>query len=142
MKRTLALVLLLAACAGQSTVPVWLNPGTPALRAEQDFLSCASNAERSFPERRGLGTIGVSVGTGFCRGSFCLGGTRGIANTGSRRDARNEALRDRALDACLQARGYTQTTLPACPPGPVTVLQSQPFDTRGLCVTDGRIATR
>lgn len=142
MKRSLLLVAVLAACAGQSTVPVWVNPGTLALTAEQDFLSCAAQAERDFPARPARSSIGISVGTGFCRGNFCLGGARQVGGFDERRASRNDVLRDRALDACMQARGYAETALPACPAGTVTVLQSQPFDTRGLCVAEGKIASR
>ena len=140
MKHLLPPLALLTACAA-ATEPVWLKPGTASLRAEQDFLQCAAQARRDFPQASRITTAPrVTIGGGLCRDGICLG-----TNTGP--DVfdidPNDPLRERAVNACMQAQGYQQTTLPACPSGAtVSVLSSQPFDTRGVCVTNGRIAAR
>ena len=142
MRRLLALAALplaLAACAAPRET-VWFAPGTPSLEAEQAFLGCAAEARRDFPERYRIATAPrITLGGGFCRGRGCIG--LDTAPEVFDTDA-NAALRARSVDACMQAKGYRETVLPGCPAGPVTVLQSQPFDTRGLCVANGRIATR
>ncbi|CTQ34085.1 hypothetical protein [Jannaschia rubra] len=134
--RYLAPLLLLAACAAPE--PVWIKPGTPALTAEQEFLACAAQARRDFPERSRIATApSVIIGARSCTGNFCIGGYNGpdIYDYD-----RNEPLRERSLNACMAAKGYRAADLPACPRGQVAVLQSQPFDTRGLCNANGRIA--
>ncbi|SFI29731.1 hypothetical protein [Jannaschia pohangensis] len=137
MKRILPLFLFLAAC-GIGTSPVWLKPGTPTLTAEQDFLACAAQARRDFPETRRITTApSVVIGGGLCRDGVCVG-------VNDRPDVfetdRNDPLRARAINACMEAKGYQRTTLPVCAAG-ATQLASQPFDTRGLCVANGRIAS-
>ncbi|WP_179380018.1 hypothetical protein [Jannaschia marina] len=135
--RTALPLLLLAACAG-GPEPVWLKPGTPSLRAEQDFLACAAEARRDFPERSRIATAPrITLGGGLCRSGVCVGAhnTPDVFDTD-----RNEPLRDRAVDACMTAKGYQKASLPPCPGGAARVLQSQPYDTRGLCVSNGRIA--
>ncbi len=136
--RLLALPLLLAACAAGGQT-VWLSPGAPALRAEQEFLDCAARARRDFPPNIRIATAPrITLGTGICRNRFCVGANTAPDIYDTDRD---DPLRARALDACMQAKGYREATLPACPAGtPVTVLQSQPFDTRGTCVANGRLA--
>lgn len=140
MTRTLifALPVFLAACAAGPSA-VWVNPGVQALQAEQDFLACAAQARRDFPETYRIATAPrVTLGGGICRDRFCVGTSTGpeVFDTD-----RNEPLRERSLTACMQSKGYRQATVPACPAGaPVTQLQSQPFDTRGTCVANGRLA--
>ncbi|SDZ46206.1 hypothetical protein SAMN05444004_11566 [Jannaschia faecimaris] len=133
----LPLPLLLVSCA-PTPAPVWLKPGTASLRAEQDFLACAAQARRDFPERHRIATAPrVTIGGGLCRSGLCVGvnDTPDVFDTDH-----NEPLRQRAVEVCMQAQGYRQENLPACPAGPVAALQSMPFDTRGLCVANGRIA--
>ncbi|CTQ50689.1 hypothetical protein [Jannaschia donghaensis] len=133
----IALPFVLIGCA-PTLDPVWVNPGAPALQAEQDFLACSARARQDFPERSRITTSPrITLGTGLCRSGACIG-----VGTGSEvfDSDRNEPLRTRAVDACMQAKGYRQASLPACPAGSATVLASQPFDTRGLCVANGRIA--
>ena len=137
MKRILAIALLLAACAASSEA-IWLKPGADALTAEQDFLACAAKARRDFGTDRRIQTSPrVTIGVGACRTGICAGLENG-AEVFDRDD--NEGLRDRALNACMVAKGYALTDLPACPRGTARPLASQPFDTRGLCVANGRIA--
>lgn len=139
MKYTLPFLIVLSACGAGPTQPVWLKPGTPALTAEQDFLSCAAKARRDFPDDRRIDTSPrVTIGAGGCRSGICVGVENGSEVFD--RDA-NITLRDRALSACMGARGYDQRTLPVCKSGTGTRLESQPFDTTGLCVADGRIAS-
>jgi len=119
------------------TSPVWLKPGTPTLAAEQDFLACSAQARRDFPETRRITTApSVTIGGGICRDGICVG-------VNDRPDVfetdQNGPLRSRAVNACMEAKGYRQTALPACP-ADATSLASQPFDTIGLCVANGRIA--
>ncbi|MCK0166581.1 hypothetical protein MWU52_03360 [Jannaschia sp. S6380] len=136
MRYLLALVAL-SACA-PAPDPVWLKPGTPALAAERAFLSCAAEARRDFPERDRIATAPrVVLGGRVCDGNICLGGYNGPDIYSY---DRNGPLRERALAACMAAEGYRAADLPACPWGEATLLQSQPFDTTGLCVIDGRIA--
>lgn len=142
MRRALSLPLLalLAACAGTGSEPVWLKPGTPALAAEQDFLACAAEARRDFPADRRIATaprVTVGVGVRRCSGGFCYGGF-GQDPVIYDRDV-NAGLRDRALDLCMATRGYVERSLPRCTTSAAR-LQSQPFDTTGLCVADGRVA--
>lgn len=142
MRRILSLPLMavLAACVGTGSQPVWLKPGTPALAAEQDFLACAAQARRDFPaDVRITSRPNVTIGIGArrCDGPFCYGGFN-QAPIISERDA-NEDLRDRALDLCMTTRGYAERALPRCTTS-AAILASQPFDTTGLCVADGRIA--
>lgn len=128
----------LAACAGTSE-PVWLKPGTPALTAEREYLDCAADAQRDFPAASRIRSASrITIGTSFCRGPFCYGGYTGPDVYD---DDPNEDLRDRAVDACMATKGYRPADLPSCPTGEVTVLQSQPYDLRGLCEANGRIAT-
>lgn len=127
----------LVGCA-PSSEPTWLNPGTPALQAEQDFLGCAAQARRDFPELFRITTAPrVTIGGGFCRSNVCVGANNAPVIFDS---DRNEPLRSRSVAACMQAKGYRQADLPQCTGGTVTPLQSHPFDTRGVCVTNGRLA--
>ncbi|MGB3687957.1 MAG: hypothetical protein WBA02_01530 [Jannaschia helgolandensis] len=138
MKYTLPFLIALSACGAGPTQPVWLKPGTPALTAEQDYLSCAAKARRDFPADRRIDTSPrVTIGAGGCRSGICVGVENGsdVFN----RDA-NAGLRDRAVSACMAGRGYSQRSLPVCRARTATQLQSQPFDTTGLCVANGRIA--
>ena len=128
----------LAACAGTSE-PVWVKPGTSALTAEQDYLNCAAAAQSDFPTTSRIrSSPRITIGTSLCRGRFCYGGYSG-------QDVYdydpNEDLRDRAVNACMATKGYRSADLPPCPTGEVAILQSQPYDLRGLCEADGRIAT-
>ena len=142
MRRALAfpLILLVASCAGTATERVWLRPGTPALAAEQDFLSCAAQARRDFPAERRLDVgprVSVGIGVGRCRGNLCYG-VSNAAPILRERDASAD-LRERAVDACMLSKGYGERALPRCT-ATAAVLPSQPFDTRGLCAADGRVA--
>ncbi len=137
MRCLLVPLAFLSACAGVSQ-PVWLKPGAPAFQAERDLVACGREAGARFPERPRITTApSVTLGGGFCDGAVCIG----VNNRADVFDYdTNIPLRDRAVAACMGARGYGLTTLPACPAGPVRMLESQPFDTRGLCVAQGRIA--
>ncbi len=137
MRYALPMVLLLAACVG-SAQPIWLKPGSTALAAEQDFLGCAAAANRDFPPNRRIRTSpSVTIGLGGCRGNFCSGFNNGVEIYD---EDENKGLRARSVNVCMATKGYAQTRLPACPSGSVTPLASQPYDTRGLCVANGRIA--
>lgn len=154
MKYALPLLLLLAGCVAGPTEPVWLKPGTPALAAEQDFLACAAQARRDFPPDRRIAvsprvTIGVGIGNRRRHGGFGYGGIGGIGGYNGlggyggaevyERDG-NSALRARSLDACMLAKGYGERRLPKCTARVTEQLQSQPFDTTGLCLRNGRIS--
>ena len=140
MTRFLALVPLLAACAMPAARDVWLQPGLPVAAAERALLECRAEARARFPERPGIETtprvtVGVGVGDGDLRGG--LGTGVEILNVD-----RNAAPRAASVDACMIAKGYSAARLPGCS-GTVTPLATQPFDTRGVCVTqDGRLAGR
>ncbi|WP_144431758.1 hypothetical protein [Jannaschia seosinensis] len=139
MKLLLALppIALLVACAAGSEA-VWLRPGTPALAAERDYLQCAAEAQDAFPVTTRIATAPrITLSGGYCRDRICTG----VSNIPDIYDYdQNEPLRERAIDVCMRTKGYDRTVLPACDGGE-TVLQSQPFDTRGVCVTrSGRIA--
>ena len=128
----------LAACAGTSE-PVWVKPGTFALTAEQDYLKCAAEAQEDFPAASRIRSSSrITVGTQLCRGLFCYGG---YSSPDVYDYDPNEDLRDRAVNACMATKGYRSADLPPCPTGEVAILQSQPYDLRGLCEADGRIAT-
>lgn len=139
MRKILIALPLLAACAA-GTQSVWLKPGASAELALREEAQCAAEARNRFPERRGIATspsITIGVGTRICDGPFCAG-------IGTGREVydydRARAPRDQAFGACMGAKGYRLATLPRCN-GSVTPLASQPFDTRGVCVTrDGRLA--
>lgn len=132
-------LLLLASCAAPRQ-DVWLKPGTASLRAEQVFLGCAAQARRDFPERNQIATAPrVTIGTGICRSGFCLGVNNSpeIFSTD-----RNDPLRDRAVAACMQDKGYFQTSLPRCPAGAARPLAEHPADTGGLCLINGQTLAR
>ena len=149
MRRALPLVLLLAACATGAAERVWLKPGTPALAAERDFLACAADARRDFPPDRRIATAPrVTIGVGSCRGNLCVGGSRGLGGFGYGPDPYGPEiydtdaaadLRARAVDACMAGKGYVGRSLPRCT-ATAAQLASQPFDTTGLCVANGRVA--
>ncbi|WP_299815663.1 hypothetical protein [uncultured Jannaschia sp.] len=135
--RYLPLALFLAACAGVSD-PVWIKPGTPALKAEQEYLACAARAQTDFPvASRIRSSSRITVGTSICRGWFCYGG---YSAPDVHEDDPNEELRARAFDVCMTTKGYRAVDLPACSTQDAAILQSQPYDLRGLCEADGRIA--
>ncbi|MFO6463322.1 hypothetical protein ACK8OR_02930 [Jannaschia sp. KMU-145] len=138
MIRVLAPLALLAACAAADR-PVWLKPGVEAATAEQEFLSCAAAAQAQFPAATGIATAPrITLGGRVCEGSVCIG----AAGPDVFDYDRNDSLRDRAIAACMGAKGYDLATLPACS-GAVTPLRSHPFDARGVCVTgDGTLAAR
>jgi hypothetical protein len=131
-------LLVVAGCAEPVPERVWLRPGAPADEANRVLAACLSEAEGAFPEQRRVTatprvTVGVGVGSGGLRGGL---GTGVIFD----RQDRNESARGARLDACMGRSGYAPAALPRCDGGPVRPLQSQPFDPRGLCVADGRIA--
>jgi hypothetical protein len=134
MKRMLAIVLVLSACAGGATEAVWLRPGAPAYETDQVRLTCLREAEAAFPVRRSIVTTPrVTIGVGSRHD------VRGGVGTEFSNFDRNEERRDVALGACMGRQGYALTTLPRCA-GATSALQSQPFDVRGLCATGGRVA--
>lgn len=144
MNRALPLLLLLAACVPGGTEPIWLKPGASALAAEQDYLACAAQARRDFPADRRIAVAPrVTIGIGRCRGNFCFGGTDNFGGFGGadvyERDA-NAGLRERALNLCMAQKGYGERRLPVCTARTTSPLQSQPFDTTGLCIRNGRIS--
>ena len=132
--RTLLLpaLLALAACAGAPR-DVWLNPGTPAFRAETDLAACRARVDavalrRAAPPR-------IAIGGRSCSGNVCIGAVQGDVFGADDYAARRVA----EMGACMGARGYRLASLPACT-GTATPLESQPYDLRGLCVANGRIA--
>ncbi|MEM7489905.1 MAG: hypothetical protein AAF390_12370 [Pseudomonadota bacterium] len=140
MRYAIPLVLALAACDVPVQEAVWVRPGTPAFQAEQALVACARDARIRFPESRGIATSpSVVVGTGIGHHGFD-GGFFGGGVTVYDFD-RNEPRRDASLGACMAQQGFDLATLPSCPRGTaVTPLEAQPFDLRGLCVSDGRIS--
>lgn len=132
-------LLVLAGCAAPRQ-DVWLKPGTASLRAEQAFLGCSADARRNFPERSRIATAPrVTIETGICRSGFCLG----VNNTPEVFSSdRNAPLRDRAVAACMQDKGYFQTSLPRCPAGAARPLAKHPADPAGLCLINGQTLAR
>lgn len=135
--RVILSVLLLAACTvpGQS---VWLRPGTPTQTADIDLATCSREAQTALPERIRIATAPrVTIGASLCEGPLCIG-----VNDAPEifdYDA-NAGHRARTVAACMGAKGYGLTQLPRCPRGPTVPVQNQPFDIRGFCVAQGRIA--
>ena len=124
--------LSLAACAGAPR-DVWLNPGTPAFRAETDLAACRAEVDAALPRRSAPPRI--AVGGRSCSGNICIGAVQGDVFGADDYAAR----RISGMGACMGARGYRLASLPACR-GTATPLESQPYDLRGLCVANGRIA--
>ncbi len=139
MRCLLPVLVLLAACADPGPRPVWIKPGTSSSDAERSLLACQREAGLRFPERRGIATSpSVFIGGGIRNGNRF----GGIGTAVEIYDFdRNEAPREAAFGACMNRLGFALDELPGCPPGiEVQVLQAQPFDTRGLCVANGRIS--
>ncbi|MEM8824053.1 MAG: hypothetical protein AAGF30_10625 [Pseudomonadota bacterium] len=138
MRYALIGALALAGCAVPTAEEIWIRPGLSAFEADRTVAACAGNARVQFPERRALETvrsagIGIGVGNRGVRGG--VGGGITVFEVD-----RNEARRDASFYACMRQAGFTLVTLPGCGSGPATPLESQPFDVRGLCVANGRLA--
>lgn len=139
------MVFVLAGCAVQTAETIWVRPGTLAFEAEQATVACTQRARVQFPEDRAIETtpsavIGVGVGNRRHHHDRRSGGVFGAVGVDIFEVDRNEPRRDAAFAACLGRQGYAPVTLPSCRPGEAMPLESQPFDTRGLCVANGRLA--
>ncbi|MEM8849889.1 MAG: hypothetical protein AAGE03_07615 [Pseudomonadota bacterium] len=107
-------------------------------------MSCTQRARIQFPEDRVIETspsavIGVGGGNRD-RHHRRSSGVFGAVGVEIFEVDRNAPRRDAAFADCLGRQGYAPVTLPSCPVGAAMPLESQPFDTRGLCVANGRLA--
>lgn len=121
MRKTYLLILLaVGACQATGPVKYLSKPGASAADKQAALDDCRIASLQAVPQSVGVSTSGGYYNPGTTQCSTIAGITScnqvGAVNIPSQTTVydRNEALRERQVDRCLRARGYSITLLPAC----------------------------
>jgi hypothetical protein len=95
-------VLLLTACAGQTTEVRWVKAGADDQTIARELDDCTAQAGAALANERGINAdINATLGR-----NWQLGSTQGIENQAMRQQS--VGLADQVLNNCMSAKGFTR----------------------------------
>jgi hypothetical protein len=95
-------LLLLTACAGQTTEVRWVKAGTDDQTIARELDDCNAQAGAALARERGINEdIGATLGR-----NWSLSGTQGIERQSMRQQAAGYA--DQVLNNCMRAKGFSK----------------------------------